>query len=157
MRQKKLEVTQTGNIAAEIKKWENIVKKGPDIMHNEDLITYGGAVFAFAHLVETKHTVAMNYFSAEHSDSMKVREIADRLRERHACIFSVSSLNGSFAFDIYFVFDEKQKKIENIICADIEVGIVYFLTDGEMLPAVLRKFMQLDDMQNNLQHDFSLN
>ena len=144
MKQPKSCVTQVGDQAAALARWNELVSKGPAILKVPDFLEHGSIVFMCANLVETHHTIALNHFNEKNIKDVTIPEMADRLRDRHAGIFYIKSINGDFDFQIYFVFNKEQTAVECIICVECKIGMIYFLDDFSILPTVLNKFMALD-------------
>lgn len=154
----KLEKTQVGDIPAAMRKWESIVSQGPELMRHPELKKYGGTVFAYSHMIKTRHTIAMKFYDEKNTRDLENEELASRLSMRHACIFYITSANeSSVAVQIIFGFNEQQTEIENIICIDHATGMVYVLPDGKMLNSVLKKIMLINDNQLKISYEFSAN
>ena len=145
MKRNKQNITQIGNMNAAMKKWNEIASKGPDILRNKDFQNLGGIVFTHAHLKESRQTIGLMFFDEKNLQDVRILDMANKLRNRHAGILSISSLAGNeFNFEIYLVFNEEQTAIENIICVDFTVGMIYFLTEGSNLPTILKKYMNMN-------------
>lgn len=151
MKKKKSEIFKLENIPAAVKRWKTTIRKGPSIMNNEFLEKFGGLVFAFMHLLDGKQQVAMCFYNEEYiAETVPVKEMADILLNKHACIFSTESDSASIHYDIYFVFNEDQTEVDCLICVDNSIGAIHILNDVRHLPEVLKKFMDIDDTQMNL-------
>ena len=136
-------ITQVGDMNAAMATWNEIVSKEPEVMGNTDFIYYGAIVFYYAHLMATRQAISFIHYNENNIQSVNVPEMADKLRDRHASIFSIASLDDELVdFEIYFVFNDKKTAVDYIICVDFTINEIWVVEDKSQLPFVLNKFMR---------------